>query len=195
MSVHLQSDRSDAYELDALTRQLRRELLSLDLDNVTLDREVEIPKDAKGEAIAIGTLVMTLANSAVLVAACQVIRAWVSRGQGRGATIRFGKESGQTLEIQGASKAQNQQIIDAFLMTMRLEVDHGVKMSDQVGRGGTGQDSERRSGGQLLSLKRTLLRHRLLQLTCRRRRQRILPISWVAAGDGRCCTNMNETWK
>jgi ATP-dependent Zn protease len=121
VSVHLRSDESDAHELDALTRQLRRELLSLDLDSVTLDREVEVPESAKGEAVAIGTLVMTLANSAVLVAACQVIRTWINRGEARGATIRFGKKSDRILEIHGASKAQNQQIIDAFLITMQHE--------------------------------------------------------------------------
>jgi hypothetical protein len=122
VSVHLRSDTSDTHELDALTRQLRRELLSLDLDSVTLDREVEVPEGAKGEAITIGTLVMTLANSAVLVAACQVIRAWINRGETRGATIRFGRKSGRILEVHGASKAQNQQIIDAFLMAMQHEV-------------------------------------------------------------------------
>lgn len=133
VSVHLRSDTSDVYELDVLTRQLRRELLSLHLDSVTLDREVETPKGAKDDAIAVGTLVMTLANSAVLVSACQVIRAWITRGQARRATIQFGKKSGQVLEIQGASQDQNQQIIDAFLMATRHEVkpaDHDEIMSD-----------------------------------------------------------------
>lgn len=122
VSVHLQSDTSDVYELDVLTRHLRRELLSLNLDSLTLDREAETPKGAKGEAITVGTLVMTLANSAVLVAACQVIRAWITRGQARRATIQFGNKSGQVLEIHGASKDQNQQIIDAFLMAVRHEI-------------------------------------------------------------------------
>jgi hypothetical protein len=127
VSVQVQTADSDAYETDVQARHLRQELLSLDLDDVTLGREAPAPSSGKGEAIAVGTIIMTMANSAVLVAACQVIRAWVTRGQGRHAIIRYGKGQGQSLEISGATTAQHQKLIDAFLSTMRRDLEEASK--------------------------------------------------------------------
>ena len=121
IAVELQVVNGDADELDRLTHQLREELLLLDLENVTLGRDVREPDGTKGDAIAIGTLIMTLGNSAVLVAACQVVRAWVTRGQARHATIKYGKN--RTLDITGATTAQQQKLIDAFLGTMQHELE------------------------------------------------------------------------
>ena len=121
IAVELQVVNGDADELDRLTHQLREELLLLDLENVTLGRDVREPDGTKGDAIAIGTLIMTLGNSAVLVAACQVVRAWVTRGQARQATIKYGKN--RTLDITGATTAQQQKLIDAFLGTMQHELE------------------------------------------------------------------------
>ena len=118
----------DADELDRLTHQLREELLLLDLENVTLGRDVREPDGTKGDAIAIGTLIMTLGNSAVLVAACQVVRAWVTRGKARHATIKYGKN--RTLDITGATAAQQQKLIDAFLGTMQHDLESASEEID-----------------------------------------------------------------
>jgi len=84
----------------------------LDVDDVALAREADAPPGARGDAITVGTLIVTLANSAGLVSICQLVRTWVTRDQGRRITIKYGK---RTLEITGANAAQHQQIIDAFL--------------------------------------------------------------------------------
>jgi hypothetical protein len=121
VELELQVVDGDASELDLQARQLREELLLLDLDNVALGRGVREPEGAKGDSIAVGTLIMTLANSAVLAAACQVIRAWVIRGQARHATISYGEN--RTLDITGATTAQQQELIDAFLATMKRDIE------------------------------------------------------------------------
>lgn len=122
VSVQVQTADGDTYETDVQARQVRQELLSLDLDDVSLSRQAREPDNSKGDAIAVGTLIVTMANSAVLVAVCQVIRAWVTRSQGRRATIRYGKEPGQSLEITGVSSEQQQQLINAFLRVMQRDL-------------------------------------------------------------------------
>jgi hypothetical protein len=111
VSVHVHVDENPE-RLDRLTRLLREELLGLDIDDVTLARNGHAPPGARGDAISVGTLIVTLANSAGLVGVCQLLRTWVTRDQGRRITIKDGK---RTLEITGANTAQHQQIIDAFL--------------------------------------------------------------------------------
>ena len=121
IAVELQMVNDDAYELDLQAHQLREELLLLDLNSVTLEREVRDPDGAKGDAIAVGTLIMTLGNSAVLVAACQVVRAWVTRGRARSATIKFGKN--RTLDITGVGATQQQKLVEAFLAAIQHDLE------------------------------------------------------------------------
>jgi hypothetical protein len=132
IGVQLQTAEDDAEETDAQARQLRKELLCLDLDTVTLASDTPAPAGSKGDAITVGALIMTLGNSAVLVAACQVIRAWVARGRGRRAVIRYRQGTGASLEITGATAAQHQQLIDVFIEAVRRELETAD------GRDGTG---------------------------------------------------------
>jgi hypothetical protein len=116
VSVQIQIDEDDTQELDRLSRELRRELLELDVDDVALAWGTEAPLGAKGDPVTVGMLVVSLANSAVLAGICQVARTWVNRAQGRRIVMKDGK---RTLEITGASNDQQQQVIDAFLTETR----------------------------------------------------------------------------
>jgi hypothetical protein len=127
IAVELHAAADDADQLDLQTRQLREELLLLDLDNVTLGRDAHEPDRAKGNAIAVGTLIMTLGNSAVLVAVCQVVRSWVTRGQARRAVIRYGKN--RTLDITGMTTAQQQKLIEAFIEAMHRDAEGSAEES------------------------------------------------------------------
>jgi hypothetical protein len=111
ISLHISAD-EEPERLDRLTRLFREELLGLDVDGVTLARNGQAPPDARGDAISVGTLIVTLANSAGLVGLCQLARTWVTRDQGRRIIVKNGKRS---LEITGTNTAQQQQVIDAFL--------------------------------------------------------------------------------
>jgi ATP-dependent Zn protease len=121
VAVRLEMGNGGDEELDLQARQLREELLLLDLDAVALGRDVSEPAGAKGDPVAIGTLIMTLGNSAVLVAACRVIRAWIGRGQARRATIKYGEN--RTLEITGATTEQQQELISAFLAAIKRDTE------------------------------------------------------------------------
>jgi hypothetical protein len=112
VSIRIQASAGNIAEVDRLSRELRRELLRLDVDDVALAPGGKAPADAKGDPVTVGMLIVSLANSAGLVGICQVARGWVNRDQGRRITVKDGK---RTLEITGASSEQQQQVIDAFL--------------------------------------------------------------------------------
>jgi hypothetical protein len=116
-AVSLQIRASDdteqsAEQIDQLTRQFRQEVLALDVDTVTVPTVDDAPAGAKGDPVTIGTLVVTLASSRVLVSLCQLARTWVTRDHNRRITL---KQGARTLEITGTNTAQHQQLIDAFL--------------------------------------------------------------------------------
>lgn len=114
VAVYLDTADEDVLELDRSARQLRRELLSLDVEDVSFPRS-GAPTGSRGDAVTASALILTFANSAVLVAACQVLRAWVLRAKGRRVSVRFGDKS---LEITGATGSQQQQVIDAAVRSL-----------------------------------------------------------------------------
>jgi hypothetical protein len=111
----------DAEEVDLLSRQFRDELLELDVDAAATAQDGDAPTGAKGDPITIGVLVVTLANSSVLLGLCQFARAWIARDRRRHVTIKNGERS---LEITDADPAQQRQLIDAFLRAQPTDADH-----------------------------------------------------------------------
>ncbi|WP_214319444.1 effector-associated constant component EACC1 [Nonomuraea sediminis] len=111
LEIKLSIADSDDHELAGEAINLRSALLGLDLDDVALASS-PTPEGAKGDAMSVGTIVIALANSAVLVAVVQSVRAWIQRCGGRSAKITDGE---RTFELTGLSSGQQQEIIDALL--------------------------------------------------------------------------------
>ena len=126
VSVRLHAADGDLQEEDAQARELRRDLLLLDIDDVALARGADMPAGARGHAADLGVLLFAVANSTVLVAVCRLLRAWVTRDQGRSATVRYGPELSQVLEISGINRDQHQQIIDAFMLAMHDDLERNL---------------------------------------------------------------------
>jgi Effector Associated Constant Component 1 len=102
-----------AEELAQLSVWLRDELLKLDLDAVEEAASGPPPRGAKGSAAdAVGTLIVTLSNSAVLVALAGVLRSWVSRGKGRKVTLRLGADM---IEVSEASAEDQARLIASWM--------------------------------------------------------------------------------
>jgi hypothetical protein len=102
---------SDQEELDVLTLQLREQLLGLEVDQVELKRLDAVPAGAKpGEAIALGSLVVTVAPIA-LQAVLSLLETWIGHRPIRTVIITIG---GDSLELQGISSADQRQLIDVF---------------------------------------------------------------------------------
>jgi len=81
-------DQVDNEELDLLTRQVRNEIAELDVETVRLARDEALPSGAKGDPIAIGTIVVALASAGVFTALIELLKSWALRREGRTVTIK-----------------------------------------------------------------------------------------------------------
>jgi hypothetical protein len=102
----------DQEELDQLTLQLRERLLELDVDDVEPVRSGSVPDGAKPvDALTVGALAVTLAPLA-LRSVLDLVRAWIENRPVRTVSVTLGEDS---LELEAASSADQQRIVDAFL--------------------------------------------------------------------------------
>ncbi|KDN22604.1 hypothetical protein DV20_08710 [Amycolatopsis rifamycinica] len=102
---------------DEQLRQLREELLGLDVDSVEFGPGRTPPEGAKGVDAATLSLVVTLSSSPVLIILGRTLRDWVGRAKDRSLIIR---KDGRSLEITGARSARDQKLIEAFLRDEQL---------------------------------------------------------------------------
>ncbi len=105
---------ADGEELERLTRQLRSELLELDVEAVEIPRGGKAPRKAKaGDAITWGSLLLTLAASGgVLTTLIQVLQSWLTRHEQRSLTLEI---DGDRLEITGVSSKEQRRLVEAWL--------------------------------------------------------------------------------
>jgi hypothetical protein len=112
VEIASQGDVDDA-RLEELTASLRRELGELDVEAVERVEGEVGPEGAKvGDVLVIGALVVKVARSAASVAG--VVRAlqdWAARG---GRTVKL-DVGGDTIEVTGASRAQQERLIEAWI--------------------------------------------------------------------------------
>jgi hypothetical protein len=101
----------DPGEVDRLSRQLRTELLDLDIDSADLVEDPDVPEGAKSNAGTVTTIVVSLAGSPVLVQLGMALRSWVTRSQHRKIVVRDGDRS---LELTGTTAEDNQKVIERF---------------------------------------------------------------------------------
>jgi hypothetical protein len=105
-----------ADELERLSRGLRDELLDLDVIAVDHAATAPAPAGTKGLAGAdIGTLVVTLSNSAVLVTLAGVLKSWADRAKGRKITMRFGADE-DSIEVGGASPQDLAELLRSWMV-------------------------------------------------------------------------------
>jgi hypothetical protein len=104
----------DAEKLAELSRQLRTELMELDVESVELVRTGKIPAGAKaGEPITWGVLLVTLAASGgVLTTLINVLQSWLTRHEQRSVSLEI---DGDKLEVKGMSSQEQQRLIDDWL--------------------------------------------------------------------------------
>ena len=106
---------ADAEETDLLGRSLRRELRSLDVEEVAARPAGEAPPGSKGiDAASVTELLVTLsASGGVLAMVVGTVKDWLARRSG-GHKITLTVD-GDTLELDGASAAERAQLIETFV--------------------------------------------------------------------------------
>ncbi|MDH2388189.1 hypothetical protein QCN29_05170 [Streptomyces sp. HNM0663] len=101
----------DAAELDALARQLRAELLELDVDGVERLTAEDLPALAKGVGTTMGALVVRLGITQGLRAVVNAVKRWAARSE-KSVEITFGEDS---LKVTGISSEQQERLIEIWL--------------------------------------------------------------------------------
>jgi len=102
----------DPEDVDGQARQLRTELLDLDVDRVDFAPGGPPPEDSKGaDADTVSTIIVALSTSPVLIQLGRVLRDWVTRGQHRKIEVRDGERS---TVLTNTTSADNRAAIEAF---------------------------------------------------------------------------------
>lgn len=114
--LRVQVDAQDAEpeEIAELTRNLRSELLELDVDAAELAAGGDAPPGTKSvDAIALGGLIVSLANaSGLLASVVDAIKSWVSGHGPRSVKLEL---DGDVLEVSGISSRRQDQLIKLWL--------------------------------------------------------------------------------
>ena len=105
--------KTDKQEMEELGRHLRKELLELEVGSVDQVRAENAPNGAKGDAVTLGTLLVTLAASGgVLTTLINTVQSWLTRQERHSVTLEVG---GDKLVLTSVSSEQQQQLIDDFV--------------------------------------------------------------------------------
>ena len=119
LQLNIDADQEpDVEELAYLTRQLREDLLHLDVETVDLARAGEAPTGTKAvDPVTAGTLLVTLAASGgVITTLINALQSWLTRHERRSLTLEMG---GDKLEVTGVSSEEQQRLIEAWLSRQR----------------------------------------------------------------------------
>jgi len=109
---------TDAEELDRLTRQLRRDILDLEVEDVRLPEAGEVTAGAKGSYLEVGALLITLlVSSGAVPPLIELIRSLLTHHSLRSATLEI---DGDKLEVQGLSAREQRELIEAWMSRHRL---------------------------------------------------------------------------
>jgi hypothetical protein len=103
----------DIERLGEVTRQLRQEILELDIEKVDADRTAELPEGARGDPFTIGALILTLATSGgVFTKLIDTLQSWLKNRNRNSLSLEIG---GDKLTLVGNPTSSQQQLIDLFI--------------------------------------------------------------------------------
>ena len=120
LEIELVEPDGDPEAVDELVRNLRLELLQVDVDSVSSVPAGPAPPGSKGvELAAVAALIVQLKGSAVTITSVvSAVRAWLQRGKpppGRTLKITIGE---RTLELSAATAEQQGQLVQEFLRSV-----------------------------------------------------------------------------
>jgi hypothetical protein len=114
--VSLAESGADEARLDSLTRQLRDELLELDVRDVRpAPAGTEVPPGSRGLDVAsVGQLVVAMVGTQGLAGLVSAVLGWLGRGHEAPRKVRLEIE-GDVLELSGASTEEQDRMVEMFL--------------------------------------------------------------------------------
>jgi hypothetical protein len=102
---------ADPDEQSNSATRLRAELLELNVDSVDPVRSGPAPAGAKGDAVTLTTLAVTLAPIAV-TELIKALQTWLSRHERASVSVESG---GEKIQVTGTPSKEQQRLIDAFV--------------------------------------------------------------------------------
>jgi len=103
---------ADAEDLERLSTRLREDLRELDVESIETPDTGPAPAGAKGNALAIGSLAVTLAPI-VIPAVINLLQSWLNRHEHAGLTLE--NKNGEKLSITGNPTREQQEVIASWL--------------------------------------------------------------------------------
>lgn len=105
----------DAETCERLSRQLRTELAELDIESIRNVAVGTVPDGAKGiDPVTVGEIILAMsASGGVFTSAIATLRDWLGRhAQQHRISVTI---DGDTIQLDRASAAQQQQLVDAYV--------------------------------------------------------------------------------
>ncbi|HEY3733727.1 MAG TPA: hypothetical protein VGL63_07405 [Streptosporangiaceae bacterium] len=104
---------ADTQEVADATLRLRRELLNLDVVDVATLRAGEAPPGSRAvDMLAVGTLVVNLAEAQILPTVVATVRSWLAGSSWRRVRLELG---GDVLDLTGVSSREQRRLADEWL--------------------------------------------------------------------------------
>lgn len=116
LRVQLGEEGADAQRLDTLAGYLRRELLALDVQDVTALSDGPPPPGSRAvDVAAVGGLLVTLGRTTEgLRAVVTAVRNWLARGDATTRTVRL-ELGGDVLELSEATAEEQDRLVALFI--------------------------------------------------------------------------------
>ena len=107
------SDDASPDEIAQATLQLRRELLELDVEKVSVAGGGDPPAGSRGiELAALGALVVTFARVGVLASVVGAVQSWLTTSSQRSIKLEL---DGDSLELTGLPSSEQRRLTDEWL--------------------------------------------------------------------------------
>jgi hypothetical protein len=112
LELRVHADDADDAVLDQLARQLRGQLLDLDVDAVEALPSGEAADDSKAlDLVVVGGLLVRF-GPGIASAVVNAVRAWVGRDGKRSVTMKIGEHE---ITLQAATAEQQEKLVEAWL--------------------------------------------------------------------------------
>lgn len=117
LTLQIDAGEIDPERLDHLTRQLRSELLDLDVETVDFIREEQLPEGAKAaDAITLGALAVAVLPS-FLPKLVEYLQSWTMRAQG--SRVKVKSQAGdRSIELEYNPQVMSQQELKSLVETL-----------------------------------------------------------------------------
>ena len=116
-TIRLQGEEIDPERLDRLTRQLRSELLDLEVESADFVQEDQLPEGAKAaEAITLGALAVAVLPN-FLPKLVEYLQSWALRGEGRKIKVKS-QVGDRSIELEYMPQAMSQEELKTLVETL-----------------------------------------------------------------------------